>query len=180
MLENREGTGSIVRRGGQSLSSLYGWNSVTWNDSLLFRSTPRPLGVGDKAIGTPQKPRGSRGSRRAAGARKRKEKTGEERADLFEGLFTVRYREMLWGDGRGRREAEERKAFIKYWKSRWCAIGGPQMGLSIGGRSDHADRLMGSVSRGVRLVLSFKSPDFFPRLQCGPDTVNQWRFPSPC
>lgn len=28
MQENREGIGSIVRRGRQSLSSLYGWNSI--------------------------------------------------------------------------------------------------------------------------------------------------------
>ena len=27
-------------------------------------------------------------------------------------------------------------------------------------------------------MLPFKSPDFFPHLQCGPDTVNQWRFSS--
>lgn len=82
---------------------------------------------------------------------------------------------MLWGDGR----RKSGRLSLKYWRSRRWAIGGPQMELSIGGRSDHADRLMGSVSRGVRLVLPFKSPDFFPRLQCSPDTINQWRFPSP-
>lgn len=51
--------------------------------------------------------------------KKRKEKRGKGRADIFEGLFTARYREMLWGDGRRKRG----RLSLKYWRSRRWAIG---------------------------------------------------------
>ena len=95
--------------------------------------------------------------------KKRKEKRGKERADIFEGLLTARYREMLWGDGRRKRG----RLSLKYWRSRRWAIGlvmaiglavvigfdcGYWLVVAIGGhemelcRSDHAERLYHEVS----------------------------------